>query len=104
MIVPILQKRKQRFELNDLIKVICLISDLKIKPVFRLLKSNAIAENTVKSDYYRNEMVLKQNYAVFPKAFSIWGRLVASRWWHSKTTAYKSKWNDERRNIKFLVL
>lgn len=44
-------------------------------------------------------MVLKQNYALFLKVFSIWGIIVTSGLWHSKMIVYKSKWNDDRRNI-----
>lgn len=44
-------------------------------------------------------MVLKQNYALVLKVFSIWGIIVTSGLWHSKITVYKSKWNDDRRNM-----
>lgn len=58
VIILILQTRRQTLELNDLIKVICLIHDPKITPVFSdFSKFHATAENTAKLDYYRNELV-----------------------------------------------
>ena len=78
MISPILEMRKQRLGLNDVITVMCLIRDPKIKPGFSDFSNSMPLQRTVKFDYYRNEMVPKQNYASFPKTFSICGLLVAS--------------------------
>lgn len=53
-------------------------------------KSHATTEITVKFDYYRNELIGIIHYLGTPSCFRIM---------HSKTIVYKSKWNDEKRNI-----